>query len=454
VSEMRHPLRILQVSTSDLGGGAEGSAWNLFQAYRQCGFDSWLAVGRKFRDDPNALVISNKANRSIWTRLWRQIRARGTGTSLEQLTRLLGKLAWLGEPRRLAECYRGIEDFHYPGTWRLLDLPPRRPTLIHCHNLHSNYFDLRVLPSLSQQVPVVLNVRDEWLLTGHCAYSLGCERWKTGCGRCPNLTIYPSVRRDGTAYNWRRKRDIYARSRLYITAPSRWLMDRVQESMLRGVQYQMIPNAIDLAIFHPGNRNAARCNLGLPLNARIVLLTAHSTFKDLATMEAALARINRPTASEDLLFICLGRNGSEQPLGQGLFRYAGFERDKQRMALYYQASDVYIHAALGEAFGKTIAEAMACGTSVVATAVGGIPEQIEDGVTGFLVPPFDVESMSRAIERLFVNENVRKQMAESAATHARKRFGLDRQVADFLEWYEEILQDWSQWKCNALSNPD
>jgi glycosyltransferase involved in cell wall biosynthesis len=443
VSNTDHPLRILQVSTVDCHGGAAGSAWNLFRAYRHRGLDSWLAVGQKLSDDPDVLVIPNQANRRArWVKFWRRVQAGGHGTWLRPIRSQMGRLAWLGEPRRRIERYFGIEDFNYPGTWHLLDLPPRRPTVVHCHNLHGNYFDLRALPWLSQQVPLILNLRDAWLLTGHCAYYCKSDSWKKGCGSCPDLTIYPAVRRDATDYNWRRKRDIYNRSRLYLTAPSQWLIDRAKESMLKGVQYRVIPNAIDLTIFKPGIRDEARRALQLPLKARIILLTAQTPFKDLTTMEAALGQISLDT-KDDILFLCLGKDGVERILGQGIIRYSGYESDRQRMSWYYQAADIFLHAAHAEAFGKTLTEAMACGLPVVATAVGGIPEQIEDGVTGILVPPNHPERMSNAVELLLTNAELRNNMAASGIIHARDRFGLDRQVNDFLAWYEEVLADWS-----------
>ena len=448
-SNVETPLRILQVSTRDISGGAEGSAWNLFNAYRQRGFGSWLAVGSKVSNDNDVLVVQNERYRPAWTRMCRRFQALGAGSPLAPLTQLLGKLAWLGEPRRLAERYLGIEDFHYPGSVRLLGLPPRRPTIVHCHNLHGNYFDLRALPWLSRQVPVVVNLRDAWLLSGHCAHSLGCDRWKTECGNCPSLSTYPSITRDATAYNWRRKRDIYARSHLYVTTTSRWLMDQVNASMLKGIKYRVIPNAINLNVFCPGDRMAARNSLNLPLNARIVLLIAHNMFKDLATMEAALALIRTPVKAEDLIFVCLGRNGEDRPLGQGYIRYLGIERDPRRMALFYQASDLYIHAAKAEAFGKAIIEAMACGTPVVATAVGGIPEQIDDDKTGFLADHSDAKHMGELVQRLLGDDELRERVSQAAISYARQQFDLSRQVDAFLDWYADVQEDWLCWKSNA-----
>jgi glycosyltransferase involved in cell wall biosynthesis len=86
-----------------------------------------------------------------------------------------------------------------------------------------------------------------------------------------------------------------------------------------------------------------------------------------------------------------------------------------------------------------ILEALACGTPVVATSVGGIPEQIEDGVTGFLTPPGDPLAMARRIEQLLSDYTLRQRLSVSAVDAARRRFDLNRQVDDYLAWYREII---------------
>lgn len=359
----------------------------------------------------------------------------------------------VAEPRRTVEEQLGIEDFNFPGTYRLLGLPPERPDLLHCHNLHGygGYFDLRALPWLSRKLPLILNLRDAWLLSGHCAHAIDCERWRIGCGKCPDLDLFPPVRRDGTAYNWRRKKDIFERSRLYITTPSRWLMDKVRTSMLSGVHYRVIPNAIDLTVFHPVDQNEARRQLDLPSDAKIVLLIAQNMFKDYRVMEEALGRLDDKDCSS-LLFICLGKDGEGKKVGRGKMLFPGFERDPSRMAQYYSAADVFIHAAKAEAFGKAVTEAMACGTPVVATATGGIPEQLEDGQMGFLVPVGDSYAMTSAIERLLADEELSLSMGQTGAKNAEQRFGLDRQVGAFLDWYRELLEDWRSMQLHAMSN--
>ena len=63
---VNRPLSILQVSTADIGGGAEKMAWNLFQCYRARGLGSWLAVGKKRSDDPSVVLIPRLYPYGLW----------------------------------------------------------------------------------------------------------------------------------------------------------------------------------------------------------------------------------------------------------------------------------------------------------------------------------------------------------------------------------------------------
>jgi hypothetical protein len=225
-------MRILIASSTDLGGGAEISAWNLFNSYRNRGHHAWLAVGGKRSDDPNVFPIPNDACRSLWAKL-----CYGVGYRIEsilrdrQINRLNDCIRAISEPRRWLETEMGYEDYKHPGTHRLLELCGAPPDILHCFNLHGGYFDLRALSGLSGRLPVILDLRDAWLLSGHCAHSFDCDRWQIGCGECPDLTIPPKIRRDGTAYNWKRKREIFDKSQLYVSTPCQWLMKKVDQSM-------------------------------------------------------------------------------------------------------------------------------------------------------------------------------------------------------------------------------
>jgi glycosyltransferase involved in cell wall biosynthesis len=467
---VERPLSILQVSTEDMGGGAANVAWNLFQAYRARGLGSWMAVGCRHTDDPDVLIVPNSrflsqhwalfclAMANVFSPLAGRIRGAG---------RVRNWLRWIGQPRRLWKTLQGHENFGFPGTWRLLGLPPKLPDIAHCHNLHIGYFDLRALPWLSRQVPVVLTLHDAWLLSGHCAHSLDCQRWKTGCGHCPDLTLYPAIRRDASAYNWQQKRKIYAKTRAYVATPSRWLMKKVEESMLAPavIEARVIPNGVDLCIFHPADRQPIRASLGIPQDARVILSTARNLrqviWKDYQTMHAAVVQIAESLHGQCVFFLVLGEDAPAERIGEAIIRFIPYQEDPKVVARYYQASDVYVHAARAEAWGLAITEALACGIPVVATAVAGVPEQVKglrdancrsqtgnsdlnrysaDEATGMLVPPGNAQEMAACVSALLTNETLRSQLGANAARDGRERFDLNRQVEAYIEWYQAIAE--------------
>jgi glycosyltransferase involved in cell wall biosynthesis len=102
-----------------------------------------------------------------------------------------------------------------------------------------------------------------------------------------------------------------------------------------------------------------------------------------------------------------------------------------------RAADAYVHPTLVEGFGNAVAEAMACGLPVVASRAGGIPEVVEDGVSGLLVPPGEVAPLARAIERVARDVALRRALGASARARVVERFSLDEAVAAHLDWCEE-----------------
>jgi glycosyltransferase involved in cell wall biosynthesis len=292
-----------------------------------------------------------------------------------------------------------------------------------------------------------VTLHDAWLLSGHCAHSFDCDRWRTGCGHCPDLTIEPAIRRDATAYNWRRKQKILNASRLAIATPSRWLMHKVEQSLLAPAiaEARVIPNGVDLSVFHPANQGEARSAVGIAGGTLVVLFAANALrqnmWKDYRTAQEAVAlAVGKMDTEKKTLFIALGQDGAEERVGPAVIRFIPYETDPTAVARYYQAADVYLHAARADTFPNSILEALACGTPVVATAVGGIPEQVEDGQTGFLVPPGDARALAERLTHLLSDRELRARMGIQAAEGARRYFDLGRQADAYLEWYRKLIQ--------------
>ncbi|GAA4247949.1 polysaccharide deacetylase family protein [Azospirillum formosense] len=448
-------MRILTVNSHEQAGGAERIATELTRGYREHGHTAMLAVGYPKPSESRALALPRE-------RTW---------PARNPLAPPSPDL-----PTRRTALRAGREDHFYPSSWDILDLAPERPDLLHLHNLHSWYFDLRALPWLSQQVPTVLTLHDAWLLSGHCAHSLECDRYKSGCGDCPDLGLYPAISADATASNWRMKRELLQASRLYVASPSRWLMQRAEGTLPRAglVETRVIPQGVATDVFRPGDRSAARARLGLPADAFILLFCAnsfrHSSYKDPEGLRLVLTRLSHAWQGPPLLLLALGDEAPDESIGPARLVHVPFQSDPRRVALYYQAADLYVHAARAETFPNVIMEALCCGLPVVASAVGGIPEQVaalnsanglceswwaaaDHDATGLLYPAGAYDAMAEGIASLARLPELRHRLAENAAATAPARFDMARTVAAYLDWFADILDQGRHDPSPALPSP-
>lgn len=462
-------MKVLQVSSSDVGGGAHKVAGSLHQGLRARGHDSAMAVGTRRSRDPDVVAIPRGISQP--RRFAKRVAARVLRPFARRIAALRPLRRALQSPHSFAYLRQrsaGREVFDYPGSRRILELSPFRPELVHLHNLHNEYFDLRFLPELSARVPVAMTLHDEWTYTGHCAMSLVGDRWRDGCRSCPDLTVYPAIERDATHENWLAKQSIYELSRLYVSAPSRWLLDRARQSILTAgaVDWRLIPNGVDLEVFKPAEPAPARDALGLPRDSLVLLFAANALnknpFKDFATIEGAVERLAAEDRDRKLLLIALGGEEPARTLGNAELRQVPYESAPERVAAYYQAADLYLHAANADTFPTTILEAMAVGRPVVATAVGGIPEQIRSlgaapgawagaaadvaTATGVLVQAQDAGGMATAVSALLADDDLRARLGANAAAEAAARYDIERQLDETLAWYGEILEDWHRWQ--------
>ncbi len=444
----KRSLRVVQVSTSDTGGGAERIAADLHVASLARGMKSTLAVGHRFGDIERTVLIPNDARRSAWTRAWLRLApdsasifaSRGSASRLWR--RAVKSIA---EPDRAVRRLGGYEDFAYPGTPAIPVLGGGRADVLHLHNLHGGYFDLRCLPSLTVSTPTVLTAHDTWLASGHCAYAIDCQRWLEGCGDCPTLWTPPSISRDRSAENLRLKRKIYQASRVHLVGPSKWVLSELERSAFAEavIDVHHIPNGVDQHVFRPAPSGiaAAKAALGVPSGALVIVFSAAnqaSPYKDFATIEAALPRIVESVANHSLVLFALGGLPAGQTVPGARVVSVPYSPDPRHVAAHLQAADLAVHMARAENHPLAILEAQSCGVPVVASRVGGIPETLVDGATGLLVDPGDITGLAQAASALLVDDTRRRTMSAEAQAYASRYFGLDRMVDEYVALYERL----------------
>lgn len=196
-----------------------------------------------------------------------------------------------------------------------------------------------------------------------------------------------------------------------------------------------IPAGVDTALFYPGNRAAARSSLGVkgPL---ILFVGRFEPTKGLQVLLRAFERLLRDprTPSTTELWI-VGGSEAIDPSGtprlpelaalvepvKGRVRFVGSVPHEQ-LPSFFRAADVTAVPSFYESFGLVAAEAMACGCPVVASAVGGLTEVVENGRCGLLVPPRDPEALAEALGWVLRNPDIARVRASRGATRATRRF--------------------------------
>jgi glycosyltransferase involved in cell wall biosynthesis len=177
-----------------------------------------------------------------------------------------------------------------------------------------------------------------------------------------------------------------------------------------------------------------------PATAWIGNLAALVPHKDHDTLIAAavIVLLKRPRT----VFLVAGRGPEEERLADsvrrmglaGKFLLVGHREDPLPLL---KALDVYVQSSWGEGMGSVLIEAAACGVPIAATRAGGIPEVVEDGATGLLVPPRDPEALAGAITRLCDDRALAARLAERGRSRL-PRFGLARMAADMEDIYDRL----------------
>ncbi|HEY2992740.1 MAG TPA: glycosyltransferase [Methylomirabilota bacterium] len=180
----------------------------------------------------------------------------------------------------------------------------------------------------------------------------------------------------------------------------------------------VIPCGVDTELFAPGDRRAARAELGLGEDPRLLYVGRQSPIKGLETLLDAMARL-RAGGTPARLSIVGGDadeplDGHEAALRERLARlglgdavtFVGAQ-PQDRLPAWYNAADVTVLPSYYESFGMVALEAMACGSPVVASRVGGLQTTVRDRVTGLLVPDHDPAALADALGRLLDDDDLR-----------------------------------------------
>ncbi|NEQ99870.1 MAG: glycosyltransferase [Cyanothece sp. SIO2G6] len=404
-------MKILHINQSDIRGGAAIAGYRLHQGLLKQGVETKLLVGTMQTDDPQAALIPRR--RRLESQLYRF-------------------------------TYRlGFHTLNSVGSFDISNHPFfQEADILNFHNLHSTGFSYLAVSKLTQHKPAVFTLHDMWSFTGHCSYSYDCDRWKIGCGSCPYPGTYPPVARDSTRWEWKLKNWVYSQSDLTIVTPSHWLAEQARSSMLDRFSIHCIPYGIDTEMYQPLDPVLCREALGLSLDKKILLFSAANlkeSRKGGDLLVTALQKLPK-SLKQGCILLTFGKPTSQLEVAVDIPTvHLGYVSNDRLKAIAYSAADLFVFPTRADNLPLVLQESMACGTPMVSFKIGGVPDLVRPGITGYLAEPENSIDLCDGIVKLLGDDVLRGSMGKNCREIAVREYSLELQAKRYINLYQKVL---------------
>ena len=226
-----------------------------------------------------------------------------------------------------------------------------------------------------------------------------------------------------------------------VTCVSRYLLDKTREVFHLDRPMAVIPNFVDTKRFSPTPRSTLREHLA-PRGERI--LVHLSNFRSVKRAPDAVRVFAKVRAAYPARLLLIG-DGQDRPEALHVAEALEVMPDvicvgkQDDVESLLAVADLLLLPSADEAFGLAALEGMSCGVPVVATAVGGVPEVVENGKSGFLLPVGDVNAMAEAALALLTNASRHAEFSAAARQRAIEHFDTNLIVPRYEAYYREVL---------------
>lgn len=315
--------------------------------------------------------------------------------------------------------------FSFFSTIRLIKfIKKTKPDIIHIHELHSYFVNFKQLLVYLQKtkIPVIWTFHCEFAYTGKCGYALECNQWKTHCMKCPQVKKYPkSYFFDFTKVMFESKKKLLSDYNFIIVTPSKWLLERTNDSFLKKQDKFVINNGIDSNIFKPyPNTNK---------NKKLVITVGQQIFSPIKGGKRVVELAKKMPEVE---FVIIGGEKNEHPLNN--LTIIQNTRDQSELAHWYSRSDLFLILSVKENFPTTCLEAQMCGTPIMGFDTGGTQETSVCSNNLFFPINATDDELIKGIKSMLDKKIDR----ESLSMEASRRFSNKTMVLKYLEIYKNI----------------
>ena len=315
------------------------------------------------------------------------------------------------------------------------------PDVINIHNLHGAIpvgWGLDLVEECAVTAPVVWTMHDMWSFTGRCAYNWDCELFRSGCDEtCPTHDEYPVLPPAKIGPAWRRRKEMISElDNLVAVGPSRWLQREAVGGIWPAHRVRHIPYGLPLDRYRPMDAGRARLALGIETSRPVVLVCAadwDERRKGGRVLAEALNRLQ--PRSVCLLTLGMGRieieNQEDFPLG--------FVDQERSRVLAYSAADFFVHPAQVDNLPNVVLEAIACGTPVVGLPIGGVPDMVVPGITGWLAVGAGAKDLAAAVSEALADRGKWGALRRSCRSYAEEHYDDRLQVERYVELFRKLM---------------
>lgn len=303
--------------------------------------------------------------------------------------------------------------------------------IVHIHNIHGYYIDYVKLFKLLKKYnkKIVWTLHDMWAITGRCAYSFGCEKWKNKCGQCENKKYYPRSIIDRSESELMLKKQVISsidKDNMIIVTPSKWLANMCKESYLNKFKICNIPNGIE----HDEVKlckDELRDKYNIPKEKRVILFVAADIRDERKGIKYILDIIPKCT---EYIFVAMGKEIHDVKFDN--FIQLGYINERNKINEIYSAADVFVIPSIDDNFPTTVLEAFANSIPVVGFNQGGIPEQVDNDL-GRVVDEVSSKSIREAIEEILISEDKLRKFSYNCKMKYKCEYSLEIFIKRYLK---------------------
>ena len=339
-----------------------------------------------------------------------------------------------------------IDGFVYGGCYFstkkiIARIKKEKPDIVHLQCINGYFVNIYNLVNWlkNNNIKTVLTLHAEFMYTANCGYSLDCNRWQQGCGRCPQLKrATKSFFADRTAQSFSKMKAAFDGfdSNLVVISVSDWLKERAHQSpIFENKNHKIIYNGVDIQVF----RNCgSEVRKKLAADNEKIVFHATSMFSDNPEHikgGSYIIKLAERLKDKNVKFVVAGKTDISGEIPPNIILLGEINNQKE-LAEYYSAADVTVIASKKETFSMICAESLCCGTPIAGFKAGA-PEQISISEYSSFAEYGDIEALECAVHSWLCKTVDKSEISEKA----HRIYSKEHMISEYCRTYQEMIHE-------------